>query len=168
VLARGTRRGAHAFALRQGVSSDASISLLVASLDLALVRSITDAMRAADIASGRGQPASGLGPAPTLIERRFRIEPEPEILPRERIEPEPRIEPRQVIRPADRYEPRDQRDLIPVPAECYKPCKKHTLEAPWQVLPWEQPLPCRVEPKLKVVVKPPDIVHKGSLIDFFI
>ena len=150
------------------MGADSIPSLLVAALDLQLVRSIRDAIRTADIESGRGQPASGLGPAPTLIERRFRIEPEPEILPRKRIEPEPRIEPREVIRPADRYEPRDERDLIPVPVECYKPCKKHTLEPPWKVLPWEQPLPCRVEPKVKVVVRPPDIVHKGSLIDFFI
>ena len=148
----------------QAVDSQALPSLLAASLDLQLVRLVRDAMATPE---GVGHPASGLGPAPVAIERRFRVAPEPEVLPRQRIEPEPRIEPREVIRPADRYEPRDERDLIPVPVECYKPCKKHTLEPPWKVLPWEQPLPCRAEPKIKVVVRPPDISHKGLLIDFF-
>jgi hypothetical protein len=149
------------------VASDALPGLIVASLDLQLVRLLRDAMHTADASAGRGTAVSGLGPAPTHIERRFRIQPEPEILPRKRIEPEPRIEPRKVIRPADRFEPRES-DLVPVPVECYKPCRKSPIEPPWKVLPWEQP-PCpRVEPKIKVVVRPPDIVHKGSLIDFFI
>ena len=147
----------------QAVGVDALPSLIVASLDLQLVRLLRDAM-APPI--GSGEPAHPLGPAPTTIERRFRVEPEPKIEPRKRIEPEPRIEPRQVIRPADRFEPRES-DLVPVPVECYKPCRKFEIEPPWKVMPWEQ-APCPVAPKIKVVVPPPDVVHKGSLIDFFI
>lgn len=154
-------------------SSDAVPALIVASLDLKLVRLLRAAMN-----GDGGGAVSGLGPAPTVIERRFRVEPEPHILPRRRIEPEPRIEPRQVIRPADRYEPGACDPCVPrvlPPLECYAPpppppaCKRHVIEPPWKVLPWEQaPEYPRVERKIKVVIKPPDIVHKGSLIDFFI
>jgi hypothetical protein len=58
-----------------------------------------------------------------------------------------------------------------VPVECYCPPKRPTaVEPPWRVLPWEQgpDVEMRVWPKVKVVVRPPDIIHKGSLIDFFI
>ena len=160
------------------MGADASISLLVASLDLQLVRLLRDAMAPANgggsdiggtlAGSGRGEPASGLGPAPTFIERRFHIHPEPKIEPRRHIHPEPRVEPREVIRPPDRFEPSNAA-CVPVPCECYKPPKPYVVEPPWKVLPWEQELPCeRVERPIKVVVKPPDIAHKGSLIDFFI
>lgn len=156
------------------MASDALPSLLVAALDLQLVRLLRDAM--ADNGPGRGTPATELGPAPTLIERRFRIHPEPVIEPRRRIEPEPRIEPREVIRPADRYEPSGGCDPavvvvpVPVPVECYGTYKRPpAIEPPWRVLPWEQaPQPAPVRPKVKVEMRPPDIVHKGSLIDFFI
>jgi hypothetical protein len=154
--------------LPQGVGVADIPSLIVASADLRVVQLLRDAIRTADIQSGRGQPVSGLGPAPTHIERRFRVQPETEILPRKRIEPEPRIEPRQVIRPADQFEPREC-DLVPVPVECYRPCTTRSpVEPPWKVLPWEMPIDCRVPPRVKAVVRPPDIIHKGSLIDFFI
>jgi hypothetical protein len=152
------------------VGTDAIPSLIVAAADLKLVQ----LLRAAMNTGGNGccgKSAHPLGPDPNcnLIERRFRIEPEPEILPRKRIEPQPRIEPRQVIRPVDRFEPREC-DLmaVPVPVECYSPGKKCPIEPPWRVLPWEHPLSIRVEAKVKVVVRPPDIVNKGTLIDFFI
>jgi hypothetical protein len=155
------------------VSSDALPSLLVAALDLNLVRLLRDAM--ADTGPGRGTPATELGPAPTLIERRFRIEPEPEIGPRKRIEPAPRVEPREVVRLPDRYEPSGCDPAVvvvpvPVPVECCGTYKRPpAIEPPWRVLPWEQaPEPAPVRPKVKVEVRPPDIVHKGSLIDFFI
>ena len=152
-----------AVCFEQAVDSTALPSLLAASLDLQLVRLVRDAMATPD---GVGQPASGLGPAPATIERRFRVAPEPEVLPRQRIEPEPRIEPREVIRPADRFEPSES-ELVPVPVECYVPCKKAVIEPPWKVLPWEESPP-PPPPKIKVVLPRPDMVHKGSLIDFFI
>ena len=141
-------------------------SLLVASLDLQLVRLVRDAMATP---AGSGEPASGLGPAPTIIERRFRIEPEPEILPRKRIEPEPYVEPRRVVHLPDRFEPSDRDGVLPPPYECYRPQTRSPIEPPWKVLPWEEPACCPPPPpKIKVVVPPPDVVHKGSLIDFFI
>lgn len=151
------------------VGSSAIPSLIVAAADLQVVRLIRDAIRTADIHSGKGQPVSGLGPAPSRIERRFRLQPETEILPRRRIEPEPRIEPRRVIHPIDRYEPNNNAPPVVV-LECYCPPKgcKSSVQPPWKVLPWQQKMEIRVEPKVKVVVRPPDIVHKGSLIDFFI
>ena len=156
------------------MGSDALPSLLVASLDLQLVRLLRGAM--ADTGPGRGTPATELGPAPTLIGQRFRIDPEPEVERRRHIEPEPRVEPREVIRLPDRYEPSGVEATVvvvpvPVPVECYGHCKRPpAVEPPWRVLPWEQApaVDAPVRPKIKVVAPPPDIVHKGSLIDFFI
>lgn len=147
------------------MDSTALPSLLVASLDLQLVRLVRGAMATP---AGSGAPASGLGPAPTIIERRFRIEPEPEILPRKRIEPEPYVEPRRVVQLPDRFEPSDRDGLAPPPYECYRPQTRSPIEPPWKVLPWEEPACPPPPPKIKVVVPPPDVVHKGSLIDFFI
>ena len=139
-------------------------SLLTASLDLQLVQLLRAAM-----APGGTGAVSPLGPRPTDIQRRFNIQPETEYLQRRHVQPEPRIEPRQVIRPADRFEP-SQRDLTIAPgtSECYTPAKQFVIEPPWKVLPWEEPLRCESRPPVKIVIKPPDIVHKGSLIDFFI
>ena len=179
VLARGPPRGARPFALRQGVnlSSEAIPSLIVASLDLQLVRLLRGAI--GDTSPIRGTPAHPLGPAPTLLNQQRRIDPEPEILPRRRIEPEPRVEPREVIRLPDRYEPSAGCDPavvvvpVPVPVECYMHCKRPpAVEPPWRVLPWEEPSAAADSPpagrRVKIEVRPPDIVHKGSLIDFFI
>ena len=152
------------------MGTDALPSLLVASLDLKLVQLLRAAMNG-------DKPVSGLGPAPNNVERRFHIHPEPTIERRFHIHPEPRIEPREVIRLPDRFESTgpgcdDDVVLVPVPVECYKPCKRAVIEPPWKVLPWEdRPGSCEarpVGPKIKIVVQPPDIAHKGSLIDFFI
>jgi hypothetical protein len=143
-------------------------ALVVAASDLQVVRLVRDAIRTADIQSGKGQPVSGLGPAPSRIERRFRLQPETEILPRRRIEPEPRIEPRRVIHPVDRYEPKESY-LVPVPIDpCYKCCPKSPIQPPWKVLPWHEQPKLRVVPKVKVVLRRPDTVGRGSLIDVFI
>jgi hypothetical protein len=45
------------------------------------------------------------------------------------------------------------------------PASVNPIEPPWKVRPWEQPVPMKLE--VKVVRIHPDIVHKGSLIDFF-
>jgi hypothetical protein len=148
------------------VDAAAVTSLIVASLDLQLVRLVRGAMATP---AGSGEPASGLGPAPTIIERRFRIEPDPQILPRQRIEPEPRVEPRQVVHLPDRFEPSNPNDYAPPPSyECYRPHTRSPIEPPWKVLPWEEAACPPPPPKIKVVTPPPDVIHKGSLIDFFI
>ena len=144
---------------------DARIDLLVAALDLKLVRLLRDAIRTTAEAAGRGQSVSGLGPAPNNFLGRRRIEPTPVIEPRKRIEPTPRIEPRTVIHLTPRVV--EPPPLVCPPAEPEK-CRigKSGLVPPWKVLPWERP----VEPAIivKVIKRNPDIVRKGSLIDCFI
>ena len=138
-----------------------NVSLIVAALDLKLVRLLRGAM--AD--NPHGQPVSGLGPAPTNLSfgSRPRVEPEPRFEPRKRIEPTPHFEPRPVIRPEPRVEP----PLCEAPHEPEMPSRlKSPIEPPWRVLPWEQPV--QPAPKVKLTIVRPDVVSKGSLIDFFI
>ena len=148
-------------------------SLVVATFDLKEVQLVRDAIRTADISSGKGQPVSKIGPAPNNFDRRFHFHPEPKIEPRRHIHPEPVIEPRRHIRPPDSFEPSHGRRVeppnvvvIPVPVPCAK--HGHTIQPPWKVLPWQQEPAPHVPPKIKVVVKPPDIALKGTLIDCFI
>lgn len=141
-------------------------SLAVAALDLSLVRTLRAAMHAADIASGRGMPASGLGPAPTLIRPRPQAEPAPHILPRKVIEPTPRFEPRRVIHLAPRVEPAVSDHVCP-PVHPEPVKTKSPLEPPWRQLPWEQ-APAE---RITIVKRPPprvDTPHKGMLIDLFL
>jgi hypothetical protein len=149
-------------------------SLVIATFDLKEVQLVRDAIRTADISSGKGQPVSKIGPAPNNFDRRFHFHPEPEIEPRQHIHPEPVIEPRRHIRPVDRFEPSNGRRpeppdviVIPIPVPCPKH-GPHRIQPPWEVLPWQQAPAPRVVPKIKLVVKPPDIALKGTLIDCFI
>jgi hypothetical protein len=147
------------------VALDARIDLLVAALDLKLVRLLRDAIRTADIASGRGQPVSGLGPAPTNIGPRKRIEPQPLIEPRKHIHPTPRFEPRPVIHLTPRVE--TPPPAVCPPAEPEKPrIAKSFLAPPWKLLPCEQPRQPTIV--VKVIKRKPDILRKGTLIDCFI
>lgn len=146
-------------------------SLVVATFELKEVQAVVGAMRRADIASGRGQPVSKIGPAPNNFERRFHFHPEPKIEPRRHIHPDPVIEPRRHIRPVDGFEPSHNNKppavvVIPVPVPC--PKLGHKIQPPWKVLPWQQEPEPHVPPKIKVVVKPPDIALKGTLLDCFI
>lgn len=138
----------------------ASVSAIVATLDLKLVRMLRAAM-----ADDGAKAATTLGPRPTDIEPRKRFDPEPEIEPRRRIEPTPRFEPRPVYHPTARYVPNEPALPVcetspsdPDPGRC-------RIQPPWKVRPWEAPVPMKAE--VKVVVVRPDIVNKGSLIDFF-
>ena len=136
-------------------------SLLVASLDLQLVRLLRDAIRTADLSSGAGAP--GFGPA-AVVEPRPRHHPDPLIEPRPRVRPTPRFEPRPVIHPTPRIEASLNDAARVAPPD---PCPPRSpLQPPWKVLPWEQV----VSPPalIKINVVRPDIHHKGSLIDLFI
>jgi len=125
-------------------------------------------MRAADIASGRGQAATPLGPAP---------DPQPCFTGRRCYTPEPVYEPRRHIHPTPRYEPRPVIHLRPrveveppiiIPAEpCREKddCLKPPFLPPWKLLPWE--LPPQPIQKVKLLQVKPDIVRKGSIIDCF-
>ena len=148
-----------------GVSvSAADVGLIVAALDLKLVRLVRGAMAP----NPNGKPVAFIGPAPTNA--RF--------LPRPVVHPTPRFEPRPVIHPTPRFEPRlvihPRPRVEPLPCACEPPHEpemparsKSPIEPPWKVLPWEQP-PGQPAPKVKLAIYRPDVVSKGSLIDFFI
>jgi hypothetical protein len=139
----------------------ANISLITASLDLQLVRLLRDAM--GTTAARAGLYGSKVGPTPE-IEPRLRHEPEPVIEPRRVHHPDPHFAPRPVVHP----EPVYQNPPTIGPVEPEKPCRVKTPFPPvWKTLPPVEN-PAQTAPKVKVVIQRPDIVHKGSLIDFFI
>ena len=157
------------FARASVVGLESSVGLVVAALDLKLVRLVRAAMQ------GGAGPAGGLGgtvhPAP-VIEPRRRIEPDPVIEPRPHVRPEPEFTPRQRLGGGglrcDCYQ-----QSAPTSAEPVEKVSRSTspIEPPWKVLPWELPLDShRVRPlrKIKVIQPPPDMQCKGSLIDLFI
>jgi len=149
------------------VALDARVELIVAALDLKLVQLLRDAIRTTAMAAGKGQPVSGLGPAPNagLFESRRRVEPQPVFEPRKHIHPTPRFEPRPVIHLTPRVV--DPPACVCPPVEPEKPrITKPFMVPPWKLLPWEQPP--RPALSIKVIRRKPDIVRKGSLIDCFI
>jgi hypothetical protein len=140
-----------------GLSSN--IALVVAALDLKLVKLLRDAIRTTDL-SGAAED-SRLAPAATF-EPRPHIHPAPLIEPRPRIHPMPKYEPRPVIHPQPRIEPVP---VICLPVEAASHSKSPFVP-PWKVMPWENsPQPLL---KIKLVKIRPDIVRKGSLIDCFL
>jgi hypothetical protein len=146
--------------------SVAQIDLLVAALDLSLVRLIRGAM--ADNAGGIPGPLGTIQRSPDLFESRHRVHPEPVIEPRKRIEPEPRFEPRTVYY-TTRYQPLDPPAAPPCdpePPDCIRPLPA-PVQPPWRQLVWEQPIVVQ-RPVIKKIIVQPDVIHKGSLIDFFV
>ena len=162
---RGTARPR--FAHRQAVLGS-QVSLIVASLSLAEVRLVRGAILAADIQSvksGRGREVE------PVIEPRRRFHPDPIIEPRIHVHPSPKVEPRPLLRPLPRIDPgpcchcaTDEGAAI-VPA-APAPELLSPLQPPWKVLPWEEPR--KPAPMIKVTVYRSDVIHKGSLFDFFI
>jgi hypothetical protein len=143
--------------LLPGVASDSGINLIVASLDLQLVRLL------------RGAIATNLkhNTGPVLT-------PQPVIEPRRHIHPEPVIEPRRHIHPLPVI------DSVACSTKCSDEClnfcvlpaptapvskTKSPIEPPWKVLPWENPP--QPAPKVKIVIKQPDNVNRGKLLDLF-
>jgi hypothetical protein len=137
-----------------------NIALLVAALDLQLVRLVRGAM--AD-----GAPAeSGIRAVDRAeISPRFSIEPEPDIQPRRSISPEPEIEPRLVMHPDPAIERTPTLYAGPTEPEHHRD-DRNPIQAPWEVLPWEQPLPVVNEVHIvKVLRYRPDRFRRGVLID---
>lgn len=141
---------------------EALASLVVATSELKLVELIRDAIRTADLSSAKaaGAPANECPPCPC-----DRFESEPVFEPRLHFRSTPVYKPPQIFHAAPRYEPAPP---CPAPPPC---CEHHKaipnyIQPPWAILPWQNPpqLPAHI----KVVVHRPDIVNKGSLIDFFI
>lgn len=139
------------------------IELLLASVDLQVVKSIVQAMRAADLAAG-GVPGP-LGTIQKPVSRnRDVFQPEPRYEPRRVIHPEPRYEARKVIHPEPRFEV--QPTIIIQPEEtAHVPNLGTPLPPPWKQPVWNTPLPQR--PVIKQITFRPDIQNKGSLIDVF-
>ncbi|MGB7159671.1 MAG: hypothetical protein WBD40_16510 [Tepidisphaeraceae bacterium] len=135
----------------------ASVNAIVATLDLQLVR----LLRAAFLDDAKLAGHGAIIPEP-IIEPRLRHEPEPFIEPRKHVHPTPYFEARPIIHPAPRIAPAEDPSLPPLPED---PGGKCPIQPPWKVRPWEAPVPMKRE--VKVVVVRPDIVSKGSLIDFF-
>lgn len=147
-------------------------SLIVATFDLAVVRSIRDAIRTADISSGRQQPVSGLGPAPNPEPRRH-IHPEPVYEPRPHIHPTPKFEERTIyysvrFKPCgDSIQPPICAPVIPIDVA---PAVKCPTECPlppiWATLP---PVPERAPASpsrvIKMVVTRSDIEIRGAVLD---
>jgi hypothetical protein len=136
------------------------ISAILAVMDLKLVRGLRAALQD-DIQHG----VHPLGPAPQKILPRKVHEPDPRIEPRKVVHPTPYFEPRPVHHPEPKFAPHE--DLFPpstspLPED---PGSKCVIQPPWKVRPWETPVPTKLE--VKVVQLRPDIVHKGTLIDFF-
>lgn len=139
----------------------AAINAIIAKLDLDVVRGLRAALN--DDAK-LALAAHALREA--RFEPRVRIEPEPVIEPRVRFHPTPHFEPRAVIYPRPRVAPlTDACPPCPPPPSEDAADGKCRIEPPWKVRPWEAPLPIKRE--VKVVQVRPDVVSKGSLIDFF-
>jgi hypothetical protein len=146
-------------------------ALLVAALDLNLVQLLRGAMRAADIAVGRPQAVSELGPAPTPPPDRF--DREPLFEPRRVYHPEPRFAPRPADVATEAAAGTNENTTPPSQVEVFCTCcvtAKPEVESPLAP-PWRQPIwttPISPAPRVKIVKIQPDIINKGSLIDFFI
>jgi hypothetical protein len=144
-------------------------SLVVATLDLQLVRLIRGAIRAADLAEGKVGALAGV-PLPS-IRRDGRLSAAPS--PPERFHPTPRFEPRPVVHPTPRIESRpvyhDRIDIDVAASDTSsprpRPVNRTPLPAPWQMPVWG--LPIQPAPKVKVHLHRVDVHNKGSLIDLF-
>ncbi|MGD0139216.1 MAG: hypothetical protein ABSD28_10085 [Tepidisphaeraceae bacterium] len=143
------------------VAAVSNVNLLVASLDLQMVQSLLGAIRAAD-RHGAGQLPVAVSPIDSYC-RRPVIHPQPRYLPRPVLHPTPRYLPRPVIHPQPRVEP-----------PCSSPpCPKSSVphitagpQPPWKILPWQEP--AAAPNVIKIIMRPPDIVTKGNLLDLFL
>jgi hypothetical protein len=143
------------------VSALSNVSVLVAAIGLQEVQSVLNAIHNADAYSAArlqtsADPIDSYCPRPALT-------PEPRYLPRQVIHPTPRYLPRPVLHPTPRTEP------SPLPPPNLKADVPHITagpQPPWKIQPWQEPP--RPPDVIKVVVRPPDMLTKGSLIDLFI
>lgn len=140
-----------------------AVSLLVATVELAQVRSIRNAIRANLIAAGGVEGPLGtitmpkpVGPTreqPREIEhaRRLIVQPEPRVLPRQVITPDPIVE---------------SAPIVPDPNASDGSHLNNPL-----VPPWKMPLPAPHDGCVIIVKQPPpppDLINKGSLVDLYV
>jgi len=141
------------------VASASSVNLIVAALQLKLVESVLRAIQAPNPLA----PGGSAGRAEECCDRYCpgTIRPEPRYLPRHVIVPTPRYLPRHVIQPM----PRIESDSLPR-VESKGPNITPGPQPPWKVLPWQEPA---LAPNvIKIIIRQPDMVGKGNLIDLFL
>ena len=137
-----------------------NVSLIVASLDLQLVRLLRGAMRAADCAGPHNCDRISCDPTHRTDLARPVLRSDQRFEPRPVVEPTPRFEPRKTIHPQPRIEQQ--------PPICPDPGQPHSCHPPF-LPPWRQhgcPAPAPVV--IKVIHRTTDVIHKGSLLDLFI
>lgn len=145
------------------MAESSGINLMLAQMDLLMVRGVLGAMHAADAAAAAAGGAAGCEGA-----HRFRpaavFTPTPRFEPRVVYHPTPRFEPRPVFHPTPRLEAKERN---PAPCNPEQPRVTPPVVPPvWKTLPNIAARP--TVQQIKVHVVRPDIRHKGSLIDTFI
>src|SRR5206468_1022474 len=137
--------------------------LVVATMDLSVVRMVRQAIRVADLSSQRGCDTFECR---GIIEHRRHFHPEPVIEPRRHIHPEPVYERRPVIRP----HPRVEQQMLVCPCESQAPAPpmqlNNPIQPPWRTLPWTNPPQPRQT--VKVHLHRTDVICKGSVLDLFV
>jgi hypothetical protein len=147
------------------VAAVSNVNLIVASLQLQLVQSVIAAIRTADLTSAAhnlGGGGQGAGDSFCCGERRA-ITCEARYLPRPVLHPTPRYLPRPVLHPS----PRVAANVLP--AQCPSAKTPHITPGPpppWKTLPSAEP--AAAASVIKIVVRPPDTMTKGTLIDLFL
>jgi len=143
------------------VSTVSGASLIAATLNLQLVQSVLSAIRTADLYSASHSFPRGAWccdrycPGPITPQTRY--------LPRPVIHPRPRYLPRPVLHPRPRIEP------LPPPPPAPSAKVPHITAGPpppWKTLPWQEP--AATPNVVKMFVRAPDTVTKGTLIDLFL
>lgn len=142
-------------------------SLIVATMDLSVVRLLRQAIRTADLSSGNG--GDSFTPSAT-IEPRPHIHPEPLIEPRPHVHPEPVYTRRPVIHP----HPRVEQANLACPSQTLTPPLRiklqNPIQPPWRVLPWSDARANAPQPRqtVKVHLHRTDVIRKGSVLDLFV
>jgi hypothetical protein len=157
------------------VGFEAVASLAVAALDLKLVELLRQAanggQKPGGLCSVVGGGAGGTVCPAAVFEHRPHIHPEPTIEPRPVIHPTPRIEPRKTLHPTAQLQefggPGCPTAEVTEATHPTGGIDASVWAPPWRKPVWETPVapPPRV---VKVVQRRTDVIHKGTLIDFFI
>jgi hypothetical protein len=145
--------GAHPLCFHQGMARLPSIDLAVAALDLQLVRLLRSAMQP-KVPQAVACPPSRPVVVQRLTPQPVKVQPIPVPAPPALVLYRTEVHVRPVEAPAGGQEPGATRTA---PAE--------PLPPPWKQPVWERPI--EPPPPIKVTVHRPDIISKGSLIDFF-
>jgi hypothetical protein len=151
------------------IGSATNPALIIAASQLAVVNSILRAMNGGQLPTLSVGPIAGPGSEPGACGC-----PPPDCspcyLPRPVLHPTPRYLPRPVIHPTPYYPQAPFAPLPPLPPDtCHHPVTSPKItpgpQPPWKILPWQEP--AKIAPKIKVVIRQPDIIRRGTLIDFF-